>query len=221
LHIDRSENRFATRPADHQIHHTFATTEHHSCEHIYAAPPHFPQQTGHAADPSLIPATVTPQFPWTPEIMAAFAAFLDSSSGNNMPASSTQSHTRKYFSHIITTTTSDLSASVIKELKSGFKNYIPLALCTHRACLNATRSTDTVDTEIAWNDRGEMRLKQKTMTAAKDYHITTDDFTEIRENFIRGMRKYLIMGEDTVPGGEPAIDCADVFAEFFSTIAVI
>jgi hypothetical protein len=109
--------------------------------------------------------------------------------------------------------------SVIKELKSGFKNYIPLALCTHRACSNATRSADTVDTEIAWNDKGEMRLKQKMMTAAKDYHITTDDFTEIRENFIRGMRKYLIMGEDTIPGRDRALDCADVFAEFFSTIA--
>jgi hypothetical protein len=64
-----------------------------------------------------------------------------------------------------------------------------------------------------------MRLKQKTMTSGRDHYITTDDFTEIRENFIRGMRKYLIMGSDTEPGGDIAIDCADVFSEFFSTIA--
>jgi hypothetical protein len=108
---------------------------------------------------------------------------------------------------------------VIKELRNGFKNYIPLALCTHKACSNATRSIDSVDAEIAWTDKGEMRLKQKAMTAAKDHQITTDDFTEIRENFIRGMRKYLIMGNDTEPGGDRAIDCADGFSEFFSTIA--
>ena len=57
------------------------------------------------------------------------------------------------------------------------------------------------------------------MTAGKDHHISTDDFTEIRENFIRGMYKYLIMGDDTEPGGERAKDCADGFKEFFSTIA--
>jgi hypothetical protein len=57
------------------------------------------------------------------------------------------------------------------------------------------------------------------MTAAKDQYLTTDDFMEIRENFIWGMRKYLIMGEDTGPGGPQATDCGDMFTEFFSIIA--
>ena len=76
-----------------------------------------------------------------------------------------------------------------------------------------------VDSEIAWNDKGEIRLKQKAMTAGRDFHITTDDFTKIHENFIRGMRKYLVMGEDTEPGGVRATNCANVFSESFSTIA--
>jgi hypothetical protein len=114
---------------------------------------------------------------------------------------------------------SDLPISVIKELKAGFKNYIPLALCTHKACYNATRYTDTFDTEIGWTEKGEMKLKQKAMSAGKDHYLTTDDFTEVRENFIRGMRKYLIMGDDTEAGGDRAIDCADMFAVFFSLIA--
>ena len=172
-----------------------------------------------------------PPLTYTPEMLAAFTTFLSSyGTGSNPPGTSpsfptprpyivTQPPKRKFFSHTITSTTSDLPLAVIKELRNGFKNYIPLALCTHKACANATRSTDTVDSEIAWNDKGEMRLKQKTMTAGRDHHITTDDFTEIRENFIRGMRKYLIMGDDTEPGGDRAIDCADVFTEFFSTIA--
>lgn len=109
--------------------------------------------------------------------------------------------------------------SVIKELKAGFKNYIPLALCTHKACLHATRTTDAFDTEIGWTDKGEMRLKTKSMTAAKDHHITTDDFTEIRENFIRGIRRYLVMADDVGPGGERASACAEMFREFFSVIA--
>ena len=56
------------------------------------------------------------------------------------------------------------------------------------------------------------------MNAARDHYLTTDDFTEIRENFIHGIRKYLIMEEDTDPGGDRAIDCADMFRDFFSII---
>jgi len=164
-------------------------------------------------------------------MMTAFTAFLSAYGRNGIASGSAPSLSiprpqvdaqpakRKFFSHAITSAISDLPISVIKELRNGFKNYIPLALCTHKACSNATRSTDSVDTEIAWTDKGEMRLKQKAMTAGKDHYITTDDFTEIRENFIRGMRKYLIMGTDTEPGGDKAIDCADGFSEFFSTIA--
>jgi hypothetical protein len=101
--------------------------------------------------------------------------------------------TRRFFSKAITNATSKLPLSVIKELKGGFKNYIPLALCTHKACENATRYTDPFDTEIGWTDKGEVKLKQKSMTAAKDHYLTTDDFTEARENFVRGMRKHLVM----------------------------
>jgi hypothetical protein len=111
---------------------------------------------------------------------------------------------------------------VIRELKAGFKNYIPLALCTHKACSSATRTSEPFDSEIGWTDKGEMRLKQRSMTAAKDHYLTTDDFTEIRENFIRGMRKYLVMDDHAGAVGSGRIiasECVDMFAEFFSVIA--
>jgi len=63
------------------------------------------------------------------------------------------------------------------------------------------RTTVAVDTKIGWNDKGEIRLKQKAMTAAKDHYMTTDDFMEIRENFVRGLHRYLIMSDDLVAGG--------------------
>ena len=129
---------------------------------------------------------------------------------------------RKYFSKAITNNTSELPTSVIKELKAGFKNYIPLALCTHKSCSNATRYTDPFDTEIGWTDKGEMKLKQKSMTAAKDHYLSTDDFTEARENFVRGLRKHLVMSdmdEEIGSGKARASECADMFAEFFSVIA--
>lgn len=85
---------------------------------------------------------------------------------------------RKFFSNTIMDTTSDLPLPVIKELKAGFKNYILLALCTHKAC-NATRSLDAFNTKIGWTDKGEMRLKQKFMMATKDHYLTMDDFTGI------------------------------------------
>jgi len=126
---------------------------------------------------------------------------------------------RKYFLHAITNATSDLPLSVIKELKSGFKNYIPLALCSHKACFHATCTTEAVDTEIEWNDKGEIRLKQKAMMVAKDHYMTTDDFTEMRKNFVHGLHRYLIMSDNLVAGGLQARECADMFAEFFSVIA--
>ena len=136
--------------------------------------------------------------------------------------SSSHPPTRKFFSKAITNATSELPLSVIKELKGGFKNYIPLALCTHKACSNATRYTDPFDAEIGWTDKGEMKLKQKSMTSAKDHYLTTDDFTEARENFVRGLRKHLVMSdldEEAGSGKLRALECADMFADFFSVIA--
>ena len=127
--------------------------------------------------------------------------------------------TSKFFSQTILSTTSELPNTVITQLKGGFKNYIPLSLCTHKACNLAAKSLDAFDAEIGMNDKGEIKLKQKSLNAAKDHHLTTDDFTEIRENFIRGMRKHLIIGDDTEAGGELALSCADMFATFFSIIA--
>ena len=126
---------------------------------------------------------------------------------------------RKYFSQKITNAMSELPITIIKELrKGGFKNYIPLALCMHKACANVTRATETVDTEVGFNEKGEMRLKQRNFSAAKDHYLTTDNFTEIHENFIRGMRKYLVFGDDSEPGGRMVSDCIDMFLEFFSAI---
>ena len=156
------------------------------------------------------------------DVIAAIAHALGQNTSNTSDPHGSQIPTRKYFSKTITNATSELPMPIIKELKAGFKNYIPLAQCTHKACLNATRSTDAFDTEIGWTDKGEMRLKQKTLTAAKDHYLTTDDFTEARENFIRGMRKYLVMSDlegETGSGAIRAAECADMFAEFFSIIA--
>jgi hypothetical protein len=83
----------------------------------------------------------------------------------------------------------------------------------------SSRLPTHVDTEIGWTEKGEMRLKQKSMNASRDHFLTMDDFTEIRKNFIRGIRKYLIIGDNTDTGGDCAIECADMFRDFFSIIA--
>ena len=79
--------------------------------------------------------------------------------------------------------------------------------------VTATHTPDAFDTEIGLSDKGEVRLKTKSMSAAKDHHITTDDFTEILENFIRGMHRYLVMGDDEAPGGNvplPVSTCSGI-----------
>jgi hypothetical protein len=187
--------------------------------HIHDQPYLYEQPHLHGAQAPLAKTSSAAQYDLSPDVIAAIARALSDRDGNPpRPLPST----KKYFSRPITNATSDLPTSVIKEFKAGFKNYIPLALCTHKACTNATRHTDAFDTEIGWTDKGEMRLKQKSMSPAKDHYLTTDDFTEIRENFVRGMRRYLVMsdqGEEAGPGGERALACADMFADFFSVIA--
>ncbi|KAF8809631.1 hypothetical protein BYT27DRAFT_7241084 [Phlegmacium glaucopus] len=135
------------------------------------------------------------------DLIAAIAAALGSSASFPQASAQLPDPITQFFSRTITNATSELPIAVIKELRGGFKNYIPLSLCTHKACSNATRSTDAFDTEIGMNERGEIRLKQKTLTPAKDHYMSTDDFTEIRENFTRGLRKYLVLGDDIQPGG--------------------
>ncbi|KAF8229606.1 hypothetical protein L208DRAFT_1401928, partial [Tricholoma matsutake] len=156
------------------------------------------------------------------EILAALSSALGLGSMTQMTqmtSSGAPQPARKYFSQMITNAMSKLPITIIKELKGGFKNYIPLALCTHKACANATRATETLDTEVGFNEKGEMRLKQRYFSAVRDHYLTTDNFTKIHENFIWGMRKYLVLGDDSEPGGGMASDCADMFQEFFSVIA--
>lgn len=121
---------------------------------------------------------------------------------------------RHLFSKKITSTSNDLPTEVIKELRAGFKQYIPLSLTTHAACVRATRSGDTFDTEVNFNEQGIL-LRRKSFSPAKDQYLSMHDFTEVRENFVRGMRRHLILGDDTLPGGIVAQQCASMFEEFF------
>src|SRR5271154_3589470 len=163
-----------------------------------------PPWASHLADPYTSPPRQQ-RHVYNDELAPAFGSAITARDG---PASHL---VRRYFSKVITDSTGELPIAVIKELKTGFKNYIPLSLCTHKACSNATRSMDAFDTEIGMNERGEIRLKQRTLTAARDHYLTTNDFTEIRENFIREMMKYLVLGGDLEPGALRALDCVDMF----------
>ena len=178
-----------------------------------------PHEHPHTYESRVPQTSATAQFGLSPDFIAAIAKALGQS---NPTPSGSQLPTRRYFSKTITNATSELPMPVIKELKAGFKNYIPLALCTHKACINATRYTDPFDTEIGWSDKGEMRLKQKSMTAAKDHYLTMDNFTEVCKSFIRGLRKYLVMSDQSGEAGSGEVlasECADMFSEFFSVIA--
>ena len=86
-----------------------------------------------------------PQPEYTPEMLQAFRAFLAYYGKDNVPSGSSQNlltsrphennqpPKRKFFAHAITSAISDLPIAVIRELTNGFKNYIPLTMCTHKA----------------------------------------------------------------------------------------
>jgi hypothetical protein len=127
---------------------------------------------------------------------------------------------RKLFSREVTDSVSELPPSAVKILKSGFKSYLPLSSCTHKACRVATRTLDSLDAEISLGEKGDIKVKQKNMSAAKDHHITTDDFSQIRENLVSGIRKHLILTGKSETGRPSAHACADMFALFFTNIAM-
>ena len=56
------------------------------------------------------------------------------------------------------------------------------------------------------------------MNSVCDYTITTDDFSQIRENFTPALRNHLILSDATETGADSAIACASMFANFFSAI---
>jgi hypothetical protein len=139
----------------------------------------------------------------------------------NLPSSNAVAiSSSKLFSQVITDSLNELPPHIIKALKDGLKTYIPLASCTHKSCRTASRTVDTFDnSELSVTDKGEFKVKHKSMNPARDHHITTDEFSQIRENFVRGVRKHLILAGETETGSASANACADMFAAFFSNIA--
>jgi hypothetical protein len=123
------------------------------------------------------------------------------------------------FTRAITTTSNELAPNMIKLLEAGFKTYIPLSSCTHKACRLASRSVEAFDSEISMNEKGEIKLKHKALNAALDHQMTTDDFSQVRENLIPAIRKHLILAGETAKGAPSAIACAEMFATFFTNIA--
>lgn len=69
------------------------------------------------------------------------------------------------------------------------------------------------------NEKGEIRLKQKILMAARDHYLTMSDLGEIRENFVWGIGKYLVLEGNMEPGIPHALDYMEMFHKFFSTIA--
>ena len=117
------------------------------------------------------------------ELLAALSAALGLSGMAQITSSGVPQPVRQYFSQPIMNAMSELLITVI-ELNRGFKNYILLALYTHKTCSNTTRATDTLDMEVGFNKKGEIRLKQKNLLAMRDHYLMTDNFIEIHENFI-------------------------------------
>jgi hypothetical protein len=75
------------------------------------------------------------------------------------------------------------------------------------------------NSELSVTDKGEFKVKHKSMNPARDHHITTDEFSQIRENYVHGIRKHLILAGETEAGSASAHACADMFTAFFSNIA--
>jgi hypothetical protein len=124
----------------------------------------------------------------------------------------------KRFSQAITDSTSELPPHIIKALEGGFKTYIPLASCTHAACRTASRTVESYENEISLTEKGEVKVKHKSMNPARDHLLTTDEFSQVRENFVRGVKKHLILSDASVKDATSAHECADMFAHFFLAI---
>jgi hypothetical protein len=130
-----------------------------------------------------------------------------------------ESNELNLFTRAIADSSNELAPNIIKLLEAGFKTYIPLSSCTHKACRLASRSAEAFDSEISMNEKGEIKLKHKAMNAALDHQMTTDNFSQVRENLIPAIRKHLILAGETAKGAPSAIACAEMFVAFFMSIA--
>jgi hypothetical protein len=139
----------------------------------------------------------------------------------NLPSSNAVAvSSSKLFSQVITDLMNELLPHIIKALKDGLKTYIPLASCTHKSCHTASHMVDTFEnSNLSVMDKGEFNVKHKLINPARDHHITTDEFLQIRENFVCGICKHLILAGEMETGSPSANVCADIFAVFFSNIA--
>jgi hypothetical protein len=149
-------------------------------------------------------------------IMMVVASAL---SPNIPPSNAVTISTTKLFSQVIMDSMNELLPHIIKALKDGLKTYVPLVACTHKSCRTASHTVDSFDnSELSVTDKGEFKVKHKSMNPAHDHLITTDDFSQIRENYVCGICKHLILAGETETGSASENACTDMFAEFFSNI---
>jgi hypothetical protein len=163
---------------------------------------------GPGADPDMVASTITNAL--APKYTDRLPASAPLPNAEPIPL--------KRFSQVIKDTTSELPPHIIKALAGGFKIYIPFASCTHAACRTASRTVESYDNEISLTEKGEVKVKHRSMNPARDHHLTSQEFCQVRVNLIRGVRNHLILSDESVTGAPSAHECADMFANFFQAI---
>jgi hypothetical protein len=109
--------------------------------------------------------------------------------------------------------------SVIRILKAGWGEHIPLSALTNHACRTATLSvTRREDTALTIAGDGRLLSKASSIDSSKENTIDIIDWIEAARRFVNAIAKYLHARGDPGPGGPNAAAIAQLFNKHFSSI---
>ncbi|KAF8063170.1 hypothetical protein FPV67DRAFT_231361 [Lyophyllum atratum] len=111
-----------------------------------------------------------------------------------------------------------IPAKVVKILRAGYREYIPLDSLTDAACTRAATEPVQPDTGFSIGAAGDLRLRTSHLDAKNEVHISLIDWCQAAPTLIRAMRQHFLAAGDDDYGGPNAKIIAMGFERHFELL---
>lgn len=112
-----------------------------------------------------------------------------------------------------------IPVKIIRILRSGWMDHIPLDAITNDACrLAASQASRNSDHGLTMNADGRIISKATLLDTSKEDKITISDWYQASRNLVYAIRQFLLAGGDDKPGGPNAKAISAVFGKHFVTL---
>ncbi|KAF8074780.1 hypothetical protein FPV67DRAFT_1409295 [Lyophyllum atratum] len=107
---------------------------------------------------------------------------------------------------------------VVKILRAGFREYIPLDSLTDAACTRAATEPVQPDTGFSIGATGDLRLRTSHLDAKNESRISLIDWCQAGATLVRAMRAHLLAAGDDIHGGPNAKIITATFERHFEIL---